>query len=237
MKCFVIAFLFVASALSAQQRFAVSEVGEQQLKYYFGMTRQEAEDVFVRRFPSSILGMNTDRMYTDSSSGKQSGMMVIESKLAPELFGKKKMKLQLSFLRDTLRSMEVTLFDAKRCQSPQDAACLRDTTNDHKLIGYILSLIDTARSIAIASPGETNIFHITRMNRFTKIETCDDDGHWHDIMRVDKRFFARVLTKRDNNTRGKLQEMLIDDAIEEQDIITCSCGEGIPTDDHASIEK
>src|SRR5688572_11656028 len=162
MKCFVLVLFFVASALSAQQRFAVSEVGEQQLKYYFGMTTQEAEGVFVRRFPSSILGLNTDRMYIDSASDKQSGTMVIESKLAPEIFGKKKMKLQLSFLRDTLRSIEVTLFDAKRCQTPQDAACLRDTTNDHTLIGYVLSLIDTARSVAMASPNETNIFHITR---------------------------------------------------------------------------
>ena len=234
MKCFVIALLFVASTLSAQQRFAISEVGEQQLKYYFGMTTEDAEDVSVRRFPSTVLGMNPDRMYLDPETGKRSGRMVIKSKLDPVTFPKKMLELQLSFLHDTLRSMEVTLFDAKRCGSPQDNACLRDTTSDYKLIGYILSLIDTGRSIVIASHGETNIFHITRMNRFTKIETCDDDGHWHDLMRIDKRFVARILKQR-NGTTNTIEELPIDLAPGEQGIITCSCGEGLPTDDHAAI--
>jgi hypothetical protein len=231
MKRFIIALLFAASALSAQQRFAVSEVGEQQLKYYFGMTTRDAEEVSVRRFTSAVLGMNTDRMYLDPETGKRSGTIIIESKLEPVTFAKKILKLQLSFYLDTLRTIEVTLFDAKRCESPQDRTCLRDTTSDYKLIGYILSLIDTARSIAIASQSQANIFHITRMNRFTKIEVCDDDGRWHDLMRVDKRFFARILTKRDNNTKGNIQEMLIDDALEEQGIITCSCGQPQDTRD------
>jgi hypothetical protein len=118
--------------------------------------------------------------------------------------------------------------DAKRCESSQDNVCLRDTTGDYKLTRYILSLIDTARSYAVTPPEDTNIFHITRMNRFQKIDTCDAEGRWHDIMRVDKRFFARLLTKRDNRAKNKVQEMLIEDAVEEQGIITCSCGE--PTD-------
>lgn len=237
MKRCIIVLLFIASALHAQEYKVLALSRAMPPRYYFGMTVKEAEDVSLRGFPPTFIGMNSDKMYLDSATGKRSGTITIDSEGAPYLFPKKKMKLQLSFLRDTLRSLEVTLFDAKRCDSPQDAACLRDTTGDYKLIYFMLGQIDTARSVAMASPGETNIFHITRMNRFAKIETCDKDGRWHDFMRVDKRFFARILTKRDNDKKFKLEEILIDDNVDERGGITCSCGEGIPTDDHAAIEK
>jgi hypothetical protein len=96
MKRFIIALLFISSSLSAQQKFAVSKIGEQEPKYYFGMTILDAQEVSAQLLPNGAF-----------ASGHSE----------PVTFPKKKMKLALNFFRDTLRSIEVMLFDAKRCEA------------------------------------------------------------------------------------------------------------------------
>lgn len=184
----IIILVIFTSALSAQQRFAVPEVGELQSKYHFGMTVKEAHEVSTQKFPTIIFGMQNDfadYRYSGSENGAAKITITWRKKLDVD---PPMLRFELNFMFDTLYEAALTLYDAEQIESDTVARQFLHTTPYESLITkQLVELLDTT-----IYPAGMH-FHISKMNDWTFHEECDSDGRWHDMWHLHRRFTARYV--------------------------------------------